>query len=320
MRTLLLCLDEDQVSDENRESLTSLIPNARLVISRDKKTIAEVLPKVEIAAGWVPREKIGTAPRLRWMHQWWAGADWVLKQPEAKREDLLVTTSSGIHAIQITEHIFSILLAFARGLPAARGVQVGGTWHRPDNPVNFELYDKTLLVVGVGEIGSRTAEIGRALGMRVIGVRRNKERHVRAVEKMYAPNQLNEALPQADFVAVVTPLTNETRGMIGPREFEMMKNSSIIVNVGRGAVINEEALVDALQKGLIAGAGLDTFEVEPLPDSSPLWAMDNVIITCHYAGDSPRYHERAMELFLDNLSRYAAGTPLRNVVDTELGY
>jgi phosphoglycerate dehydrogenase-like enzyme len=320
MRTLLLCLDEDQVSDENRESLTSLIPNARLVISRNKKTIAEVLPKVEIAAGWVTREKIGTAPRLRWMHQWWAGADWVLKQPEAKRKDLLVTTSSGIHAIQITEHIFSFLLAFARGLPAARDVQVGGTWHRPDNPVTFELYDKTLLVVGVGEIGSRTAEIGRALGMRVIGVRRNRETHVRAVEKMYAPNQLNEALPQADFVAVVTPLTNETRGMIGPREFEMMKNSSFIINVGRGAVINEAALVDALQKGLIAGAGLDTFEVEPLPDSSPLWAMDNVIITCHYAGDSPRYNERAMELFLDNLSRYAAGTPLRNVVDTELGY
>ena len=320
MKTLLLCLDADQVSDANRESIVSLMPDAELVISRNEKTVAEALTEAEIVAGWVPREQIGTAPRLRWMHQWWAGADWILKQPEIGEKNLLVTNASGIHAVQITEHIFAFLFAFARGLPTARDIQEGGTWVRPAHPPVFELFDKTLLVIGVGAIGSRTAEIGRALGMRVIGVRRNSEKPAPAVERMFGPDQLAEALPLADFVAVVTPLTNETRGMIGAKEFRMMKDSCFIVNVGRGAAIDEGAMIEALREGQIAGAGLDTFEVEPLPDGSPLWSMDNVIITCHYAGDSPRYHERAMELFLDNLARYAAGTPLRNVVDAKLGY
>jgi phosphoglycerate dehydrogenase-like enzyme len=137
---------------------------------------------------------------------------------------------------------------------------------------------------------------------------------------MYGPGELHLALPQADFVVVTTPLTKETEGMIGSTEFEMMKKTSYIVNVGRGAVIDEGALISALRDGRIAGAGLDAFETEPLPASSPLWKMENVLITCHYSGLSPRYNERAMSLFLDNLERYTRRTPLRNVVDTELGY
>ena len=143
--------------------------------------------------------------------------------------------------------------------------------------------------------------------MRVIGVRRNPQRPDPSMRQMVGPDQLARAWPEADFVALVTPLTNETRGMIGSQELEVMKKSAFIINVGRGAVMDESALTLALQKDQIAGAGLDTFEVEPLADSSPLWKMDNVIITCHYAGFSPGYHERAMALFLDNLGRDATG-------------
>ncbi len=273
MKTLLLCLNDDKVSNLDRERIALLLPDARLVITRNEAVIADVLPEVEIVAGWLPREQMLEAKRLKWMQQWWAGADWILKRPEMKENGVVVTTASGIHAIQITEHIFSFLFAFARDLPAARAVQLGGTWKQVDDPKVFELFGKTLLVIGVGEIGSRTAEIGRALGMRVIGVRRNPDRPAPAIEHMFGPNQLDEALPQADFVAVVTPLTNETRGMIGHRELGLMKKSSIIVNVGRGAAIDEQALTEALKEQKIAGAGLDTFEMEPLPESSPLWKI-----------------------------------------------
>ena len=317
----MLCLDEDQVSPQDRRQIATLFPDFQLVISRQPETISQVIVNVEIVGGWFPHDQVLDAPRLKWIQQWSAGADWILKRPEMRQSDVIVTTASGIHAIQITEHIFSFMFAFARSLPVARLIQLEATWiNLANNPSVFELFEKKLLVVGVGAIGSRTAAVGKALGMRVIGVRRNPQRSDPSVEQMFGPDQLDQALPEADFVAVVTPLTNETRGMIGSKELDAMKKSAFIINVGRGAVIDEGALILALQKGQIAGAGLDTFEVEPLPDSSPLWRMDNVIITCHYAGFSPRYHERAMVLFLDNLGRYAAGRPLQNVVKANLGY
>ena len=313
-------MDEDQVSPADRRQIARLFPDFQLVISRQLETISQVIANVEIVGGRFPREQMLDAPRLKWMQQWSAGADWILKRPEMRQSEVVVTTASGIHTIQITEHIFSFMFAFARSLPAARLIQLEGTWNRANNPSVFELFEKTLLVVGVGAIGSRTAEVGKSLGMRVIGVRRNPQRSDPSVEQMFGPDQIDQALPEADFVVVVTPLTNETKGIIGSKELDAMKKSAFIINVGRGAVIDEGALTLALQNGQIAGAGLDTFEVEPLPDSSPLWKMDNVIITCHYAGLSPRYHERAMALFLDNLGRYATGKPLQNVVKANLGY
>jgi len=127
-------------------------------------------------------------------------------------------------------------------------------------------------------------------------------------------------LPEADFVVLTVPLTHETQGMIGERELRAMKPTAYLVNIGRGGTVQERALIRALQEGWIAGAGLDVFETEPLPEDSPLWDMDNVIITAHYAGATPHYNERAMAIFLDNLRRYRAGEPLRNVVDKRLGY
>ena len=316
----MLCLDQDQVLPQDRRQIASLFPDFQLIISRQPETISQAIAYVEIVGGRFPRDQVLDAPQLKWIQQWSAGADWILKRPEMKQSEVIVTTASGIHAIQITEHIFSFMFSFARSLPSAKLIQLEGTWNRANSPSVFELFGKTLLVVGVGAIGSRTAEVAKALGMRVLGVRRHPQRPDPSVEHMFGPDQLSQALPEADFVAIVTPLTNETRGMISSKELDTMKKSAFIINVGRGAVIDEGALTLALQKDQIAGAGLDTFEVEPLPDSSPLWKMDNVIITCHYAGLSPRYDERAMALFLDNLGRYATGRPLRNVVKTNLGY
>jgi phosphoglycerate dehydrogenase-like enzyme len=177
-----------------------------------------------------------------------------------------------------------------------------------------------MLLVGLGAIGQRTAQVAAALGIDVIGIRRNTARQVRDVQAIHSPEELLELLPQADFVVVTAPLTRETQGMIDERALRAMKESAYLVNIGRGGTIDESALIRALREGWIAGAGLDVFETEPLPESSPLWTMDNVIITAHYSGRTPRYEARAMAIFEDNLRRYVGGEPLRNVVDKQLGY
>ncbi len=177
-----------------------------------------------------------------------------------------------------------------------------------------------MLLIGVGAIGERTAKIAAAFDMHVIGMRRNASLAVSGIERMVRPDQLLDVLPEADFVVITAPLTPETRHMIDKRAFDAMKPTAYIVNIGRGATIVEPDLIDALQNGSIAGAGLDVFEQEPLPEDSPLWGMENVIITSHYSGLTPEYDARAIEIFLDNLNRYQAGEPLRNVIDKRLGY
>jgi phosphoglycerate dehydrogenase-like enzyme len=158
------------------------------------------------------------------------------------------------------------------------------------------------------------------MDMRVLGVRRDPTLGTPAVEAMSGPHQLLELLPQADVVVLTVPLTTETYGMIGEPELRAMKPTAYLLNVGRGGTVDEDALAQALQEGWIAGAALDVFETEPLPEDSPLWGLDRMIITAHYGGVTPHYHERALEVFLDNLVRYQAGRPLRNVVDKQLGY
>jgi len=214
------------------------------------------------------------------------------------------------------------MLAFARGLPRSFRAQGRREWvvHTDNEDTVFELAGKTMLLLGLGAIGQRTALVAAALGMRVFGVRRNPHIKVPEVEMVVGPGSLCDVLPQADFVVLTLPLTRDTRGMIGAEELMRMKPSAYLVNVGRGAIVDEQALARALREGWIAGAGLDVFEQEPLPPHSPLWEMQNVTITAHYSGSSPKYNERAMEIFLDNLQRYLVGQPLRNVVDKRLGY
>ena len=322
----ILLGDPEQVSGKITDRIRQLAPDMEMLITKDRAEIEAALGEIEIAAWNFPRDLIPKAPKLRWLQQWGAGADWLLHHPEIADLDIIVTSASGVHPIQITEHILSFLLAFARQLHSAVRAQVRREWRRPtrgnafeDQPL-FELAGKTILLIGVGAIGARTVEVSKAMGMRVLGVRRNPIIPVPGVDTMYHPDQLLGALPEADFVVLTVPLTRETRGMIGEAEFRAMRSSAYIVNIGRGRTIQEDVLIQALLEGWIAGAGLDVFETEPLPDDSPLWDMENVIVTAHYAGLTPHYEERAMAIFLDNLARYKQGKPLHNVVDKVLGY
>jgi phosphoglycerate dehydrogenase-like enzyme len=289
-------------------------------MTRDLDEIESLLPDVEIAVGGVPHHLVSRATSLRWLQQWGAGADWLLRTPEAVQHDFVLTSASGVHAIPISEQIIGYLLAFARGLHRSICAQVKHEWHRETKQSLFELANKTMLLVGVGAIGARTAEIAVALGMRVLGVRRDPQNELPSIEAMYGPNHLLEVLPLADCVVLTVPLTQETNGLIGEPELRAMKPTAYIVNIGRGATIDQDALIQALQEGWIAGAGLDVFTPEPLPQDSPLWDMENVIITGHYAGMTPEYDKRALEILLENLSRYRTGQKLINIVDKTLGY
>ena len=198
-----------------------------------------------------------------------------------------------------------------RGLPASIRGQERHHWLDWGEKHAFELAGGTLLLVGVGAIGGRTAQLAHALGMHVLGIRRNPAETVAEIERMAGPQDLATMLPQADFVVLTVPLTRETHHMIGERELRLMRPGSYIINIGRGGTIDETALLDALKEGRIAGAGLDVFETEPLPADSPFWDLPNVIITAHYAGSTPYYNRRALDIFIENLRRYRSGEPAR---------
>lgn len=320
MTTFVLGFDEAEITPAQRLQITKLAPHANLVLTKDPHQLEGIIEDVEVMAGWLSPALAVQAPNLRWFQQWWAGADWLFAHPEAVERDFILTNASGVHAICISEHIFALLLSFARRLPVAYQAQHELAWRLVDNPETFELAGKTLLLIGLGAIGSRTAPLAQAFGLRVLGVRRNPLVDVWGVDKMVGPDQLSEVLPEADFVVVAAPHTPETQHMLGKRELEQMKPGAYLINISRGSIVDGAALIEALQSGKLAGAGLDVFEQEPLPPDSPFWSMPNVLITAHYAGSTPRYHERAMAIFLDNLRRYVAGESLRNVIDKRLGY
>jgi len=320
MNTMLLGFEPNTLSADELAHIQALAPDMRLLVTTDRQAIEDALATIEIAVKQFPQALMTQAPHLRWFQQWGAGADWLLDHPVVAASELVITTGSGVHAIPISEHILAYLFAFARALPQAIRGQTQRAWQQPEWSRIFELAGKTMVLIGVGAIGERTALMAHGLGMRVLGVRQNADVSTPGVEAMFAPAALLDVLPQADFVVITVPLTEATRGLIGEAELQAMKESAYIVNIGRGGVIDEPALVPALQEGRLAGAGLDVFASEPLPPDSPLWTMENVIITGHYAGATPIYDERAMAIFLDNLRRYRAGDPLRNVVDKTLGY
>jgi len=320
MGTILLAMEPESLDKRYIDAIRALAPAMPLLITQDHDEIAAALDDIEIAVAGFPRDLLPKARRLRWYQQWGAGADWLLRQPEVAKMDFILTNASGVHAIPISEHIVAFMLAFTRNLHQAIRAQAKHQWHRMAREEMDELAGKTMVLVGGGAIGERTAYLAQALGMRVLGVRRHPEVGHPAIAAMYGADQLMAVLPLADFLVLTIPLTRETRHMIGEAELRAMKRSAIIINIGRGGTIDEQALIRALQEGWIAGAGLDVFEREPLPADSPLWDMPNVIITSHYSGRTPRYLERGMEIFLDNLRRYRAGEPLRNVVDKKLGY
>lgn len=280
----------------------------------DMADAADVL--FAVPGGRVPTAGfVRKAKNLRWIHAASAGVDHLLI-PEIVESDIIVTNCPGIHAVTISEHVFSMILAFSRDLIGFMENKRSRLWKR--NRIS-ELGGKTLLVVGLGATGREVAKKAKCFGMYVIGTKRRPE-PVEWVDEVLGPEQLSEALGRADYVVLCVPLTRETDGLLGAEEIGRMKPGSVLINVSRGEVVDEDALVDALRSGKLRGAGLDVFRREPLPPSSPLWDLPNVIMTPHVAGSREGNIGILTEIFRDNLAKFIRGEPIPNVVDKRRGY
>jgi phosphoglycerate dehydrogenase-like enzyme len=267
-------------------------------------------------------EAVNGLPGLRWIHATSAGAGEQVRKaglsPEALKR-VVFTTSSGVHAVPLAEFAILGLLAMAKELPRLVEDQRARTWPEVRRPLR-ELSGQTLFLVGLGEIGREVARLGKAFGMRTVGFRRTEGPPPEWVDEVHGPQRLAELAGQADAMVVSLPMTEQTAGLVDRATIGRLPASCIFVNVGRGGVVDEPALTDALRDRRIAGAVLDVFATEPLPADSPLWTLPNVLVTPHAVAVSSRENERIAELFADNLRRYLDGRPLRNVVEPGVFY
>lgn len=256
------------------------------------------------------------ATGLRWMHTASAGVENLLSDA-IKERGISFTNSAGVHAVPIAEWVLHALLMIVKRGPRMLTAQREHRWERD---VEFdELGGKTLTILGAGGIGQQIARRAAGFGMRIWGINRSG-REVSGFERIVSGEQWRDLLPETDFLVIATPLTAATQHLIGQPELEALPDHAWLINIARGAIVDEPALVAALQNGVIAGAALDTFEQEPLPAESPLWTLPNVLISPHNSGSSPRSTDRVVDLFIENLQRFVADQPLRNVVDLEAGY
>ena len=268
-------------------------------------------------------EDFAAAKQLKWLHLSSAGATHVLF-PEMIASNVQVTNSRGLHGVPIAEHVLGVMIILARQLHQAYRIQLEGRWARREMfdlyPTFRELSGETVGIVGLGSIGLAIAERTKAMGMRVVATKRTGGSKPVCVDELFRPTELHTLLRASDFVVIAAPLTPETQGLIGEAELQAMKPTAYILNIGRGAIIQETVLIRALKEKWIAGAGLDVTEVEPLPAESELFRLPNVFLTPHYSGFRSNYWQHALTIFKPNLEKFLRGEPLTNVVDKQAGY
>jgi phosphoglycerate dehydrogenase-like enzyme len=290
----------------------------------DYDRLPEELPDTDIFVGYSLRAaQLKNAKKLKWIHSTAAGVT-QLMYPELRESGILVTNPSGIFSVPMAEHTMGLLLALARNFPDAVRQQDRRQWGQQnlwDKPQHLtELNGRVLLIVGYGSIGRELARRARAFDMRVWGVTRSGKGDTTHAEKILAVTQLNEALPEADYVVISAPETSETEHLIGAAQIALMKPGARAINVGRGSLLDEAALVQALESGALGGAALDVTGTEPLPSESPLWKAPNLFITPHTSALSERLWHRQTAMLMHLLEKWFAGEDLFNRVDFSRGY
>ncbi|MFJ7679564.1 D-2-hydroxyacid dehydrogenase [Peribacillus sp. NPDC097284] len=310
------------LNEQLLNQIKELIPEWNIIIGRNPAIWKNHIHEAEIIAGWKAEMKQpiiqGEGKNLKWVQTWSAGVN-ALPLDILEKDHVQITTANGVHAYPISETIFGLLLAFTRKIDTYVKQQQKKNWHHAH--MKQEIHNKTIGIIGVGKIGKETAKIAKAFGMTVIGVRQSG-RPEEFVDEMFKQDQLQDVLPKCDYVIVTLPLTSKTRNMFGTDEFNSMKSSAFFINVGRGPIVIETELIQALDAHQIAGAGLDVFETEPLPETSRLWEMDNVIMTPHTSGNTEFYDQRLIEeIFIPNLKNFLSGeSPEINLLNYKKGY
>jgi phosphoglycerate dehydrogenase-like enzyme len=304
---------------EQEQQLSQLLPDWTIISGKDGPITKQQFADAEIVCGWNSEmeEALNSDNKLRWVQTSSAGID---RLPLEKLRSLSVhvTSASGIHPVSMSETLFAMLLSFSRNLHHAIRYQSNRIWKPSER--YYQLSGLTMGIIGLGAIGAEFARIAAAFGMRTLGVRRSAI-PVPGVDEMYGMEQLGEVLSRSDVVVNVLPYTSETRHLFNEERFGQMNPDALFFNMGRGSSVDTDALVQALEKGLIRGAGLDVFETEPLPGDHPLWSMDNVILTPHIGGWTNHYKQRVADILIHNLHSYLTqGKPDRNLVDYDRNY
>lgn len=301
-------------------------PEMRVVHQPTDDRLAEELTDTDIFVGYSLRpEQFAAARKLKWIHVTAAAVAHLMYQ-ELRSSGVLMTNASGIHSVPMAEHIIGTFVALARRFPDCVRYQMQSHWCQQtlwDAPPELrpaELRGQTALFIGFGAVGREAGKLARAIGIRVWAVTRSGKDEGKIADRVFPATALHEALPHADFVVVAAPETPETTNMMGEREFSLMKPSAYFINVARGALVDEPALIRALEQHAIVGAALDVTAEEPLPPESPLWRLDNAFITPHSSAISERLWERQTDLLMENLERWFGGRELLNSVDLARGY
>lgn len=304
-----------RLEDEYMQQIHAL--GVETVVVRSVAEVPQVIGDADAYFGGMTPEILNAGKKLRWVQATSAGLDGYYFS-ELRESELTVTNIRGIYSDVIADHVFSLVMAFARGLHHYIRRQSHGKWEK-GAPV-IHLAGTTLGVVGLGGIGLAVAERGPVFGMRVIGMDPAPKGKPDFIARIYSPDELAAMVAVSDFVVICVPHTAETEGLFDAAMFEAMKPAGILINIGRGKVVKLQALTEALQCGQISGAGLDVYEEEPLPAGHALWSIENVILTPHVAGISPEIDKRRKALIVENVRRFCAGEPLLNVVDNQRGY
>ena len=322
------------LEEKHLELIRSVDPRIEIDIAKDQNDRDKKIRDAEILFTHRPKIDVKDAPNLKWIQFMWEGVDHLLMEGY-DYPGIILTNSSGVHSVSIAEYVFTYILHITKKVEMYRRYEMQSKWLGWwDQPLVKNLQGSTIGIVGYGRIGRAIGKIANGFGMRIIACKRDpeKRRHTGfeipgccdmegiLPERFYGPGQITEMLPQCDFVVISLPLTEDTIHFMGGREFESMKKDSVLINIGRGRLVDQEALIAALKNGEFAGAGLDVFDEEPLPRESPLWTMDNVVVTPHSSTGGNWETDAVVALFVENIQRYIHGDDLLNVIDKEAGY
>jgi phosphoglycerate dehydrogenase-like enzyme len=273
----------------------------------------------DVVFGRIPPHLLIELPNLKWQHLASAGANGLIDRELYANKSMMLTKSSGTFGIPIAEHIVGMMIALGRDFGRYYKKQFEGEWDS-EWPILLDISDSTVLIIGLGDIGTEVSRHLSGFGCRLIGMRKNADKPHDIIKDVRPTSQLHETLPEADYVIICTPGTTETDKLFGRKEFEIMKSTAIIINVGRGMIIDSEALAEALNKRKIYGAGLDVTEPEPLPTGHPLWSARNIFITPHVSAATNVTTKRRVRVFINLLKHYVSGQEMYNLIDFDAGY
>jgi phosphoglycerate dehydrogenase-like enzyme len=314
VRIIMKIVSQVELSNEEIDRLKSVVSGLEVVVATEEDQELEEIADADIFFGRIPQSVFIAGKNLKWVQVFGAGVETQFF-PEMVQSDVILASTSGAYNQTMADQAFALILGISRGIAMFERKRLKKQWGRTKSL--RQLAGQTLGIIGLGNIGGEIARRGKAFGMKVIAADIKDMECPAFVDQLCRLDNMDEVLKNADYLVIIVPLTDKTRGMIGDAEIKKMKPTAHLINIGRGPLVNEPALINALKTGIIAGAGLDVFMNEPLPPESEFWDMENVVMTPHIGGLSPETRAISFEIFLENFRRFINGEPLRSVIDKQ---